>query len=350
MRQKRWLDKVVRQRNDSFSRYDYLRLDKNEWVPQLPENLFEIIKQSMRHENFTAYPEVSPLYQKISEHLMCNENKIVVTAGSDAAIKNCFELFVHRGDKVITLEPTFAMIGVYCQLFDTCRICIDYNSHLQLNVEKLEQSIDETVSLIIIANPNSPTGNVIQKKKIIRIIEKSAEYDVPVLIDEAYYGFYPHTFVDHIDTYPNLIISRTFSKAMGLAGCRVGFLVASASMARQLYKFRPMYEANSLGILVACKVLEHPDWIKTYCDEINDSKQQISSVARKLTICHTTTETNFLHFDFGSNKKRAEKNLRNQKVLASGGVGVPGYEQFLRITLGPFNMMQPVIDELHASK
>ena len=112
----------------------------------------------------------------------------------------------------------------------------------------------------------------------------------------------------------------------------------------------PLAGPVSAAAVYLDKDFYNSDWAAEFGSEINDSKQQISSVARKLTICHTTTETNFLHFDFGSNKKRAEKNLRNQKVLASGGVGVPGYEQFLRITLGPFNMMQPVIDELHASK
>ena len=276
MTRKKWISKIERQKNSAFCRFDYLRLDKNERVSPLPQELFEQIHQQLRYEHLTTYPEVSPLYEKISDYVGCNEDKIVITAGADGGIKNCFDLFVQPGDKVITLNPTFAMVDVYCKLFDACQISIEYDSNLKLNEEKLEESIDESVSLIIIANPNSPTGNTLPKKRLTRIIEKSAEYSVPVLIDEAYHGFCWHTFVEQTNHFPNLIISRTFSKAMGLAGCRIGFLVSSADLSRQLYKFRPMYEVNSFGILAACKVLEKYEYVRAYCDEVEKSKQQMS--------------------------------------------------------------------------
>jgi histidinol-phosphate aminotransferase len=350
MIRKNWIRKIKRQKNVGFSRFDYLRLEKNERVSPLHQELFEQIRQELRHEHLTAYPEVYTLYGNISDYVGCNEDKIVITAGADGGIKNCFDLFVQPGDKVITLNPTFAMVDVYCKLFDACQISIEYDSNLKLNEDKLEESIDESVSLIIIANPNSPTGNTLSKKRLTRIIEKSAEYSVPVLIDEAYHGFCRHTFVEQTNHFPNLIISRTFSKAMGLAGCRIGFLVSSADLASQLYKFRPMYEVNSFGILAASKVLEKYEYVRAYCDEVEKSKQQMSLEAKKLKIPYISTETNFLHFDFAEHKEQVKNNLLSQDILVEGEMNIPGLEKYLRITIGPLSFMQPVFDEMYAFK
>ena len=118
--------------------------------------------------------------------------------------------------------------------------------------------------MIILANPNSPTGTVINKKKILDITKKAQKYNIPVIIDEAYYGFYNYSFIKEINKYKNLIILRTFSKSYGLAGLRAGYLISNKSIIKELFKFKPMYEINS----IACKVLEiflkHKDLEKSF--------------------------------------------------------------------------------------
>ena len=114
---------------------------------------------------------------------------MLFTAGSDQALKNTFELYYKKNKKVITVTPTFAMVDIYCKIFKTKQIKIGYDSELKLNLSHLLSSIDKNTSLIVIANPNSPTGTVLDNKSIDKILIKARRFRTKVLIDEAYYEF-----------------------------------------------------------------------------------------------------------------------------------------------------------------
>ena len=113
------------------------------------------------------------------------------------------------------------MVDVYCKLFGAKKISINYDKKINLDKDYLMKSISSKISLIIIANPNSPTGTLISIKDMEKIIKKANLSNVPILIDEAYYGFSNITALPLLKKYRNLIISRTFSKAFGLAGLRI---------------------------------------------------------------------------------------------------------------------------------
>ena len=116
IKHKKWIGKVSRLQNISASRYGMLCLDKNERITQFEKNLFKKIISKIVSNKINSYPEVSSLYRALKNHHHLKTDQFVVTAGVDGAIKSCFELFVSKGDKVITLNPTFAMIDVYCKI------------------------------------------------------------------------------------------------------------------------------------------------------------------------------------------------------------------------------------------
>ena len=340
----KWADKIYRVRGPATSRFNKIRLDKNEKPDEHMTHLIEKIKKNFKNEYLTAYPETEVLYETISKKLKINKKSIVLTPGSDAAIKMCLDLCAEKNDKIITLNPTFAMVDIYAKIKRLRQIKINYDSNLNLDYNKIFKSIiREKIKILIIANPNSPTGTVIPNKKILEILEICKKKGIFVLIDEAYFGFYKFSSLNHLKKYKNLIICRTFSKAYGLAGCRVGFLIANPVIAKKLYNLRPMYEVNSLGVMIVNEILQNDKYLKKNLKDQLEGKKYFLSELRKLKIKYLDGYANFIYVDFKKKRNTAEKIFLKNKILIKGGLNSKKYKNFLRISLGPKHIMEKVL-------
>ena len=169
---------------------------------------------------------------------------------------------------------------------------------------------------------------------------------VIVLIDEAYYDFSGYTVLPLLKKFPNLIIARTFSKSFGLAGCRVGYLVSQQKLASRLFKLKPMYEINSIAVLIVTELLKNEQLVKKYLRETSEGKKYLISKLKDLNFSFLKTYANFLHINFGNKRKLAESSFIKKNILVKGGPGVKGFESYLRITLGPKQQMKSVIKAL----
>ena len=265
---KHWLKDISRIRGENFSRSNFLRLDKNERVINFPSNFLKLLKKKISSYHLSAYPDIEKIYKLLSRSLKIPKEMIVLTTGSDIAIKTCFELFAERNKKIITITPTFGMIDVYSKLYNIKQIKIGYKKDFTLDTSKLLKSINRNISLVIIANPNSPTGTILEKKILITLIKKLNSLNIPILLDEAYFGFYKNTYIKYVKKYKNLIVVRTFSKVYGLAGIRMGYLVANTVIAQNLYKFKPMYEISSIGCLMLELILKNKKILNDHIKEI----------------------------------------------------------------------------------
>ena len=347
MKYKKWVGTVDRIRGGMETRLDKVRLDKNERLTHFKDDFWKNVMAKIRQEHIFAYPETEPLYLKLANFLGVTTENLLVTAGSDFAIKAAFELFVNPEDEVIILEPTFAMVDVYCGLYNVKRIKIGYDSNLNLNIDKLISSINEKVSLVIIANPNSPTGTYIDNNILKALLEKAKRFSVPVLIDEAYYGFCTYTAMDLLKFYDNLIITRTFSKTAGLAGLRIGYVVADSSLAKILYRFRPMYEVNSIAVLFALEILDNWELVDEYIRATDAGKKYLLKEFKALSFKTIDTYANFIHVDFGINKDNILSGFRRDGILIRGGLGVKGFEGYTRISVGNIEVMKKVIESIN---
>ena len=344
IKHKKWVDTVHRVRGEIETRLDMVRLDKNERVTHLGDEFWNNLLSKIRQEHILAYPGVESFYSKLANFLGVSTENLVVTAGADFAIKNAFELFVNPGDEVIIIEPTFAMVGVYCNLYNAKKIKISYDSNLELEVDKLIGAIGESVSLIIIANPNSPTGTYINNDAIGYILEKAKRYSIPVLVDEAYWGFCPHTAFDLLKSYENLIIVRTFSKTAGLAGMRIGYAVSSKRITWLMYKFKQMYEVNSIAVLFASEILDNWQVVEEYIDNTEKGKRWLLQELENVSFKTIDTKTNFIHVDFGEYKDNILRLFEEKNILIRGFLNAKGYENYTSITIGPIPEMENVIN------
>ena len=337
-----YVDSIYRKKKTSEIRFNKLRFDRQERISPFPKKFLELIYKKFKSEHITCYPELNNLYKKFSKSLNIKENNILFTQGSDLAIKLCFELLIKKKDHVITIFPTYGMTNVYCKIFQAKEERIFFKENLNLDLDNLISKINKKTKLIIFANPNSPTGTIIPEEKIKIILKRAKECDAFVLIDECYYGFYKKTAIKKINKYSNLIISRSFSKAFGMAGCRVGVLISNKFLIEKLKKFLPMHEISHYSAFIAELLLDNKKIYMDYLKNTNLGKKYFEKFLKRKKLKFFPSYANFILVDFRS-KKNMNKILneaKRKKILIHGEPFIPGCDNYIKFTTGPIYYMK----------
>ncbi|UCD55137.1 MAG: histidinol-phosphate aminotransferase family protein, partial [Candidatus Omnitrophota bacterium] len=280
-----------------------------------------------------------------------SEDNIYITAGSDAGIKSVFEVFVEKEDSVALLDPTYAMFYVYTRMFQANLLKINYKKDLSLLAEDVMRTISEySPKLLCIANPNSPTGTVLPPKDIEKILDSALKRNTVVLIDEAYYPFYPVSSVELISGYPNLVITRTFSKAMGLASARLGFVIGQSRIIEYLHKVRPMYETNAFAVKFAELIMENYHLVEKGLDEVKRAKAYLEKELADLKVPYFKSYANFILIDVGSPETgiRIREGLSKKKILIKAAFNNPVLENCIRVTVGNIEQMKYFVKNFRA--
>ncbi len=341
---KSWLNKVKRLPADKIDRSKYLRLDKNERVIKFEKKFLNYIKKNVNTFNLSSYPNINNVKNKIAKKIGVKKEMIFISAGSDLSLKTCFELFTKPKDRAIILEPTFGMVDVYCGIYNIKPIKVGYDKNLKLNYSKLYKNISKKISLIILANPNSPTGTIIKESEMLQILNKTKKLKIPIVIDEAYEGFYKKSYINFIKKYQNLIVTRTFSKSFGLAGLRAGYAVANKKTINLMSKYRPMYEINSISCSGIEFLLKNYNIVQKHVKEVLIAKNYLKRELDKHAIKYIDTYANFFHIEMGKNIKSLEKKFKRKKILFRKGPGVKGFETYARFSLGSKSQMKKVLN------
>ena len=213
-----------------------LWLDKNENLDPVLGAFTARILRELDPINLATYPDCGELYRKLARWLEVPTDALILTPGSDGAIRLTFEAFVGEGDKVVHTAPTFAMYSVYCQMFGAQVEALAYERGPHgpsLSVERMIAHLDRVrPRLFCLPNPDSPTGTVLSLDELRTAVELCARFDTVVLIDEAYHPFHDVTCVPWTQEFRHLIVARTFAKAWGLAGLRMGYAVGHPDTVR----------------------------------------------------------------------------------------------------------------------
>ena len=207
---------------------DGLRLNRNERVDVWPDHLLENIFNSKPSWFLSIYPDLTTIYQKISDHINIDVSKILITSGIDGAIKTIWEVATEPGEMVCVPGPTYAMYYVYSKIYQTNLVEIQYEHDTRtLNWSHLNELIEQKPAILFIPNPNQPIEDTLNIKQIIEIAEKTEKNQTLLVLDEAYYLFGADTAMQLIDQYDNLVIMRTFSKGFGVPAIRLGYMVTN---------------------------------------------------------------------------------------------------------------------------
>ena len=326
------LKNLYRTKLNDKSRRGYLRLDMNECVPGLEEDLVKEIIAQVNADYLATYPEYQKLEEKIAAHNNLDPANICLANGSDAAIKYIFDAYVRPQDKVLLTDPTFAMYPVYCEMFNALPIKVEYKPDLSFPAEELLNQISSDLRLIVIVNPNNPTGSVTDIGDLKRIIEKAVNNDVLIIVDEAYFYFYPHTLIRQVKNTRNLIVLRTFSKLCGIASLRLGYAAAGREVIEDLRRVRPTYDINGISLLFAEKILESREVIPRLIKEINAGKQYLVQNLSAEGIEYKAGFANFVLIRCDERVDEIMRRLNQANILVSGGFRQGFLKDYIRVT------------------
>lgn len=328
------------------SRIGYVRADKNENMSAWDKKSLACIYDSIKPEEFSMYPEPACLHKKLAKYLGVKEDQVLLTNGSDGGIKSAFEILVEPGDSVAILDPTYAMYDIYIKMFGAKKISIGFDEDFRIDRKKLLGVIFRKPRLIALANPNSPTGTVLEPDFLIELIRKAKQQGIAVLIDEAYFHFYPHTVIREVENFSNLIVLRTFSKALGAASIRLGYVVANPDIIEAFFKVRPMYEAHTFALKIAEYILDHPRRIMDYIRQESEGKKYITEGIRKMGLNVFSGAANFVLVKVGRRRKQIYYYLKSKGVLVYLPFENTFLRDYFRITTGPKEKMEIILDKL----
>lgn len=321
-------------------RSNYLRLDMNEGVPGLPESFVRQVMTGIQSESLAAYPEYGPLQEKIARHNQVSPENILLANGSDAAIKYIFDAYVTPQDQILLTDPTFAMYPVYCRMFAAEPLVVEYRPDLSFPLGAFKARLTADIRLAVIVNPNNPTGSVLPQRDLVALIAQAADQDILVILDEAYFYYYPETVIQQVKNFKNLIVLRTFSKLCGMAAARLGYATACPEIIDNLRKVRPTYDINGLAVWIGEKLLENPDIIQNSISETQAGKEFLVGKLAAAGIDHRSGEANFVLIKCKGKVKEIMEKLADRKVLVSGGFKNTFLQDYIRVTVGSEAVMK----------
>ena len=315
-------------------REDFLRLDFNENTLGCSPKVMEALKK-INSNSLATYPEYNELRKKLAEYCNVNTDEILPTNATDEAIKTVIETYAEKGkDEVIIPTPTFAMFKFYAQLNEAVLKEVLYNDDLSFPTNKVLDSINKKTKIVILVNPNNPTGTSIKDEDIIKIIEKAKKNYALVFIDEAYWQFYGKTSIPLIKKYDNLIVTQTFSKAFGLAGLRLGYIISNKENIKNMAKALSPYSVNNAAISCGLAALNDLEYVNNYAKEVSESKKIVYNELEKLKIEYHPSEANFVLLNIGENAALFCKRLKEKGILVRDRSRDPLLSGYVRITLG----------------
>ncbi len=332
-----------------------LRLDFNENTQGCSPAVLEAL-HSATAEDLARYPEYSQGESEIAASFGHTPESMVLTNGVDDAILLAVETFVDRGDEVVFVEPTFSMYRFYSQQAEAVLRPQRYleaeiapgAAEFRLDMTALRAAVTGKTRMVFVASPNNPTGTLADGDELVRLAE-----DFPnllVFVDEAYADFVSEEnrgLLDEVLRLPNLLVARTFSKAYGLAGLRLGALFAHPAMTPTLRKAHPPYNVNMLAVICGRAAVRERGWVSNYRRETIASRGLIEEALERLGIPYWKSYANFVLFQAGAHASTLLREFRaNGILLRDRRADYPGA---VRITCGTVEQTKTAITLLEGT-
>jgi histidinol-phosphate aminotransferase len=308
-----------------------LRLDFNENTVGCSPWVLQKVRE-LDLEQLARYPEREPLEAIVASHLGVRPEELLLTNGTDEAIHLVCETYLEPGDEAIIVVPTFSMYEIYAAATGARIIAVPAAEEFRFPLENVLAHINERTRLVAIANPNNPTGALASRKDLLTIAERAP--NAALLIDEAYFEFCGETLLPEFRKFPNLFVSRTFSKAYGLAGLRIGVLAGHPD---QMHFVRPVsspYNVNSVALACLPDALADQTYVRQYVDEVRAGRDRLERELREWGIRYWPSYANFVLMHFGSQAKAFISAMRERGILVRDRSGDQGCAGCVRITLG----------------
>ncbi len=327
----------------SSGRAGKLRLDFNENTVGCSPRVIEFLRTRLCEQQLSIYPEYTRVKPALAAFFKVAPDELLLTNGTDEAIQVLVNTYIDDGDDVIILRPSYAMYRFYAEIAGAKIREVDYRpKSLAFPLEELLEAITQDTKAVLISNPNNPTGTAIDVAGIRKILDRAPQ--AAVLIDEAYYEFCGTTALPLVEEYPNLFVSRTFSKVYGMAAMRIGCLFSQAANVQYLHKSQSPYSVNMLAALAAEAAIQDTEFVANYVQEALAARELLRAGLEELGIEQAPSSANFILGYFGNRAIEVRDALRDKAILVRDrSYEIPGG---VRITAGTREQARRVLDEL----
>jgi histidinol-phosphate aminotransferase len=325
---------------------DGVRLDFNENTFACSPKVLEVLGKISRAD-LTKYPEREPLERLVAQHIGVKPEQVLLTNGVDEAIHVLCQTYLDEGDEFLLPVPTYSMYEVYGSSTDAKMVFVQAAKDFSFPSDALLGRITSATKLVAIANPNSPTGRAVPREIIVEVLERAPH--AIVLVDEAYYHFYGETVLDLIGRVPNLVVTRTFSKAYGLAGLRLGALIASEEQMQWMRRMISPYSVNGLALACLPSALEDEAYLKWYVREVLEARALFTVALDRFGVPYWPSEANFVFTKIGPKHREFVRAMHNRGVLVRDRSNDPGCDGCVRITIGTLEHTKQGIAALEES-
>ncbi len=323
-----------------------LRMDFNENTGGCSPRVLKVLR-SLDAQLLAKYPEREPVERFVADSLGLDANQVLLTNGVDEGIHLLCQAYVESGDEVLIVVPTFSMYEVYASAAGARVVTVMSGDNFAFPTEAVLAAITPRTRLIAIANPNNPTGAVVEESVLLEIAKAAPE--AAVLIDEAYFEFYGRTIIPRIAESPNLFVARTFSKVYGLAALRIGIIAGDARQMRMVRRVSSPYNVNAVALAVLPEALADGDYVASYVEQTRLSRERLERELEHLGLQFWPSQANFVLCRVGARRKQFIEEMRRRGVLVRDRNSDPRCEGCVRITVGLSGQMDVLISALRES-
>ncbi len=313
-----------------------LRLDFNESTVGCSPRVLARLR-SLDSELLARYPEREPVEKEVAVFLGLDPAQVLLTNGVDDAIHLLCSTYLDPGDEALIVVPTFAMYAIFAQAEGARVVEVRAGDNFTFPTEDLLAQLGPRTRLIAVANPNNPTGAVVAGNVLMQIAQAAPQ--AAVLVDEAYFEFHGETLIDQalIDRaaqIENLFVARTFSKAYGLAGLRIGILAGEARQVETVRRVASPYNVNAAALAVLPEALQDQEYVNRYVAQVRSNRDRLQQELGNLGLHYWPSHANFVLVLIGSAHGEFVQALRSCGILVRDRNTDPGCEGCVRLTVG----------------
>ena len=326
---------------------DAYKLDWNEATIAPSPKVSEALSQAMTDGHFEWYPELGAekLTEALETYTGVPKESIIVTNGSDDALLLLARTYLRASTEVIVPVPTYTHFMVYAGGQNARIQKIRWPDPFQKSVRTLERSISSTTRMVYLVSPNNPTGTVWSEEEVERLCRRHPH--TMFVVDEAYHEFSGETVIHLTQKYANLAVTRTFSKAFGLAAFRVGYVAAHPRIIDHLWRLHNPKSVNHFAQIAATAAVNDQEYLKGYVDEVRKARAEFTDRLQDLDVEVHETPANYVVVRT-TKPKRLAAALAERNVYVRDRSTMPGMAGCVRVTIGTREQMRDVASKFEA--
>lgn len=308
-----------------------LRLDFNESTIGCSPRVLARLR-SLDAETLARYPEREPAEREVAEFLGLDAAGVLLTNGVDEAIHLLCSTYLEPGDEALIVAPTFTMYAFFARMEGARVIQVLSGENFAFPLAELLARISSRTRLIVVANPNNPTGAAVASDVLLQVAHAAPH--TALLVDEAYFEFHGETILSSNARPTNLFVARTFSKAYGLAGLRIGILAGDAEPMSMVRRVASPYNVNAVALAALPGALQDQAYVDNYVAEVKRGRSVLEQELGDLGLHFWSSRANFVFTRVGPAYAEFIQALRKRGILVRDRSSDPGCEGCVRLTVG----------------